>query len=68
MIKKECNACSENFTYTDDVILVAGKIYHRDCVILYPNGFVAFLDDEFLGETENDDGSPACEYISDLLD
>lgn len=36
MIKKECNACSEHFTYTDDVILVNGKIYHRDCVILYP--------------------------------
>lgn len=37
-------------------------------VTFRPNGFVAFLDDEFLGETENDDGSPACEYISDLLD
>lgn len=68
MIKKECNACSEHFTYTDDVILVNGKIYHRDCVILYPTGFVVFLDDERLGETENYDGSPAGDYISDLLD
>ena len=50
------------------MILVNDELYHKDCVSLYPTGFVAFIDGEFLGETENDDGSSACEYIPELLD
>lgn len=66
--KNECTACKDPFVWQDEVILVNDELYHKDCVKLYPIGFVAYLDDEFLGETENDDGSSACEYIPELLD
>lgn len=49
------------------MVLVEEHAYHKDCVTLYPSGFVAFIDGEYLGETENDDGQMACEIIDDLL-
>lgn len=67
-LKNECKACKDSFEWDDEVILVNDELYHKDCVKLYPTGFVAYLDDEFLGETENEDGSSAYEYISELLD
>lgn len=67
-LKKECTACDEAFVWNDEVILVNDELYHKDCVDLYPTGYFAMLDGEPLGETENDDGSSACEYIPELLD
>lgn len=67
-VKNECTACKDKFIWNDEVILVNNELYHKDCLTLYPTGFVAFLDGEFLGETENDDGSSACGYIPELLD
>ena len=64
---KECKYCEEEFVWDDDVILVNDELYHKDCVKLYPTGYVVYVDDEFLGESENDEGSMAYEYIDDLL-
>lgn len=62
---KKCSACDDYFEWNDDVIVVDDKFYHRDCVTLYPTGYVAYLDDEYLGETENDDGDAAFEILED---
>jgi hypothetical protein len=64
----KCEACDDPFVWNNNVILVNDKLYHKDCVTLYPTGYVAFIDDECLGETENEDGQMACEIIDDLLD
>ncbi|KQL17664.1 hypothetical protein [Cytobacillus solani] len=63
----KCASCEDEFVWNDDVIIVEDNLYHKDCVTLYPTGYVAFIDDEFLGETENDDGQMAYEIIDDLL-
>ncbi|NJP37905.1 hypothetical protein [Alkalicoccus luteus] len=63
----ECNACNEKFEWDDRLIIVEDKYYHKDCVTLYATGYVAFLDDDPLGETENDDGQDAYEIIDGLL-
>ena len=62
---KECSACRESFSWANDVIEVRDKYYHKDCVVLYPTGYFAMLDDEPLGETENDDGSMAFEILEE---
>lgn len=62
---KQCEACSEPFQWDDDVIEVKDNYYHKNCVELYPTGYFAMLDDEPLGETENDDGSMAFEVLED---
>lgn len=62
---KHCKSCIEPFRWDDDVILVEDDIYHKDCVSLYPTGYFAMLDDEPLGETENEDGSMAFEIMED---
>lgn len=64
----KCGACEEPFVWDDEVINVNDTLYHKDCIKLYPIGYVAYLDDEFLGETENEDGQMACEILEDLLD
>ena len=66
-MSKCCMACGDEFKWDDDVIIVDDKNYHKDCVTLYPTGYVAFIDDECLGETENEDGQMAFEIIDDLL-
>jgi hypothetical protein len=66
-MSKFCAACDETFNWDNDVIIVGDDLYHKDCVTLYPTGYVAFIDDEFLGETENEDGQMAYEIIDDLL-
>lgn len=63
----KCGACEDKFVWNDDVIIVEDNLYHKDCVTLYPTGYVVFIDDEFLGETENEDGQMAYEIIDDLL-
>ncbi len=45
---KRCKACEETFTWNGDVILVNDEVYHKDCVSLYPTGYVAYINDEFL--------------------
>lgn len=62
---KRCKACEETFTWNEDVILVNDDVYHKDCVQLYPTGYVAYIGDEFLGETENDDGSSAYDILDE---
>lgn len=62
---KECSACRETFNWASDVIEVRYKYYHKDCVTLYPTGYFAMLNDEPLGETENDDGSMAFEILEE---
>lgn len=64
----KCEACGESFEWDDKAVIVDGDIYHKNCLTLYPNGYVAFVGDEFLGETENEDGQMACEIIEGLLD
>lgn len=66
-MENECKACDDKFKWDDDVIIVGNSLYHKDCVTLYPTGFVAFIDDECIGETENEDGQMAYEIIDDLL-
>lgn len=50
----ECASCMEPFKWDEDVIKVKDEYYHEKCVTLYPTGFVAFLDDDCLGETTID--------------
>lgn len=62
---KLCNACDDPFHWEDEVVIADYKHYHKDCVELYPTGYVAFLDGNCLGETENDDGQSAYEILDD---
>jgi len=62
---KKCSACEDPFKWSDDVIAVNDEYYHKNCVELYPTGQFAMLDDEPLGETENDDGDMAFEIFED---
>ncbi|TCI99959.1 hypothetical protein [Cytobacillus praedii] len=64
----KCVSCEDEFLWNDTVIIVDDKLYHKDCLELYPTGFYAMLDGEPLGETENDDGQMAYEIIDELLD
>ena len=62
---KQCKACEDTFSWNDVIIVVNDELYHKDCVSLYPTGFYAMLDDEPLGETENEDGEMACEILDE---
>lgn len=65
--KKKCESCEEPFKWDDNVVLVGEDLYHEDCVTLYPTGYVAFIGDDFIGETTNEDGQLAYELINGLL-
>lgn len=60
---KRCEACEDLFLWDDDVIEVDDTFYHKNCVEIHPIGYFAMLDDEPLGETENDDGCMAFEIL-----
>lgn len=62
---KECSACKETFQWNTDIVEVNDEFYHVDCVTLHPIGYFAMLDDEPLGETENDNGSMAFDILED---
>ena len=62
---EKCKVCSDYFKWDDEVIEVDDEYYHKDCVTLYPTGYVAFLDDDFLGETENADGTTAYSILEE---
>ena len=61
----KCSVCNGYFNWDDDVVIVDDEYYHKNCVELYPTGQFAMLDDEPLGETENDDGDMAFEIFED---
>ena len=63
-----CKACDDKFQWHDQVVIVNDEPYHKDCLTLYPTGYIAFLDGEPLGETENDDGKDASELFPETLD
>lgn len=68
-MEAKCTYCDFEFKWNDDVVIVNDEVYHKTCVKLYPIGYVAYTeDDDFLGETENDDGQDAYEIFEDLLD
>lgn len=62
---KVCPACDDYFEYDDRIVEVNDKFYHDKCVELYPTGYVAYLNDEFLGETENEDGQSAYDFLEE---
>ncbi|RQW19862.1 hypothetical protein EH196_06870 [Bacillus sp. C1-1] len=64
----KCKACDDKFLWDDRLVVVEDDCYHVDCVTLYPTGYVAMLDDDCLGETENEDGQDACDVFPELLD
>lgn len=64
----KCAYCDDLFKWDDEVIIVNDYIYHKDCLTLYPTGYVAFIGDDCIGETENEDGQMAYELIDGLLD
>ena len=61
----KCAACKDYFEWDQDVVEVKDNYYHRDCVTLYVKEYVAYVDDEYLGETENEDGQMACSVLAD---
>jgi len=61
----KCSVCNGYFNWDDDVVIVDDEYYHENCVELYPMGFIAMLDGDPLGETENDDGEMACMALND---
>lgn len=62
---EKCKACSDYFEWDDEVIEVDDEYYHKDCVALYPTVYVAFLNGDCLGETENADGTMAYSIFDD---
>ena len=62
---KYCNACDDPFKWDDEIIQVDNDYYHKGCVTLYPTGYCAFIDDNYLGETENSDGDMAYSLLSE---
>lgn len=64
----KCTECKEEFKWDKNVVLVNDEPYCDDCVTLYPTGYVAFIGNDWIGETENDDGQMAYEIFEHLLD
>lgn len=62
---ERCPSCNEPFEWNETVILVSGDLYHKDCLTLYPTGYVAFDGNHCLGETDNEDGDMAFEHLDD---
>lgn len=60
---KKCGACEDSFNWLDEVVIVDDEPYHKNCLTLYPTGYCAFLNGEYIGETENEDGSEAYEIM-----
>ena len=67
-IMSKCTACEDKFIWSDQVVIVDDNYYHKDCVTLVPTGYYALINDEPLGETENEDGQRAWTIIGGLLD
>ena len=62
---KECAVCGDPFKWSEDVVVIDDTLRHTRCVTLHPSGYVAFVGDEYIGETENDNGDMAFEILDD---
>ena len=52
-----CTRCEEPFDWDDEIIAIDyfnDKYYHRGCVELYPQNWAVFVNDECIGEVENE--------------
>lgn len=54
---KKCDKCVEVFKWDDDVANVDDRYFHKECVELVPSSYVAFANDEFIGEVEYEDSA-----------
>lgn len=61
----KCKECGEWFEWCEKIIKVENDYYHRNCVEIYPSKYVAFIDSDFIGEVENEDGDVALELLSE---
>lgn len=52
---KKCEECLKTFKWSDDVVNVGDSYFHKQCVELVPSGYVAFVNDEYIGEVEYED-------------
>ncbi|WP_373782209.1 hypothetical protein [Jeotgalibaca porci] len=51
---KKCEACGEHIEEYDKIILTDdGEVYHEDCCDIYNRGYVVYVDECFVGETED---------------
>lgn len=55
---KKCSNCGEIFEWNNDVIVAEDGMYtnyfHEECVTLYPTGYVAYVDGDYLGEVNSE--------------
>lgn len=52
---KTCDECVETFKWDDDVVIVGDRYFHKKCVEMVPSGYVAYVNDEYIGEVEHED-------------
>lgn len=60
---RKCDECVEVFKWDDDIVNVDDRYFHKDCVELIPMGYIAFVDDDPIGEVEYED--MACFILND---
>ncbi len=63
---KKCDECHETFEWDDDVISIEDedRLYHRECVHVFPIAYgVNTISDDWIGETEHEDGVMAFELL-----
>lgn len=62
---KLCDECKEPFDWDDSVIHVEEKdeIYHRECVNVFPIAYGVMISDNWIGETECENGVSAFEIL-----
>jgi len=51
----KCAECVQPFKWDDDVVNVDDRYFHKKCVELVPSGYVAYVNDEYIGEVEYED-------------
>lgn len=62
----KCETCWCSIKEFDPILILDEKVYHKDCVELYPTNYVVYSDDEFIGTVEDDDIQYAYELLEDL--
>lgn len=62
---KKCDECGEVFEWDNSVICVEEKdeIYHRECVNVFPIAYGVMISDDWIGETECENGVAAFEVL-----
>ncbi len=61
----KCGACGEVFGWDEHVVKTGDRVFHDECVELYPIGYFIMLDDEPIGESENEPGQEAYEILEE---